>query len=214
MTQIKICGLTNLEDAKTALKLGANALGFNFFETSSRCVSPPEAQAIVRRLPPQSWLVGVFVNQSRDEVERIARQVGLDTLQFHGDEDVDFCTGWNEWRVIKAVRLKDDTSVDELRGYKNAADYLLFDRFDRATRGGTGKEIDSEILDRFKDTGLFDQAFLAGGLNPDNVAAKVAEYRPFGVDVATGVEAEPGRKDNDLVQRFISSVQDTRAAAA
>lgn len=205
--KVKICGLTNYEDAKRALDLGADALGFNFYAKSRRSISVAEAQTIVRQLPPKAWMVGVFVNHSRKEVEQIARAVGLDTLQFHGDEDLDFCRGWNSWKVIKAVRVGTNTSAAALKDYLGVADYLLLDRDESGSYGGTGKEIDLNILESYMHDGILQRSFLAGGLTPANVSEKIKRFKPFAVDVASGVEIEPGKKDPTALRQFIDNAR-------
>lgn len=206
-TLVKICGLTSYADAKLALDSGADALGFNFFHASPRCLSVGEAQAIVRRIPPTVWRVGVFVNHGRDEVERIARRVGLDTLQFHGDETVEFCKGWAEWRVVRAIRAKPGIMVDAITPYQKLCDHLLFDGFSGEEYGGTGVEIDSSALTTIVNSGILKTGFLAGGLTPANVGEKIIRLKPYGVDVSSGIEEAPGRKSPNLLRAFIEAAK-------
>lgn len=216
MTKIKICGITNYDDAKAALDLGVDALGFNFYPGSPRCIAITDAQVIVRRLPPTAWYVGVFVNQPRVEVERIARSVALDTLQFHGDETAEYCGSWPEWRVIKALRVKPTDRVTELQEllqpYLSVVDHLLIDAFHPESFGGTGLTVGEEALDTIAATSkqsLLQNAFLAGGLTPENVAERVKRFRPWGVDVASGVESGPGRKDHNQLKLFVRQARST-----
>ncbi len=206
-TKVKICGITNLKDAKAAIELGANALGFNFYKKSQRYISMAEAQTIVRQLPPTVWHVGVFVNHTKNDVNTIARTVGLDTLQFHGDETVDFVSDWKSFQVIKAIRIHEKTSIEDLTAYESVVDYLMFDRFEEDNFGGTGKEISSELLDQLIKGNFLANAFLSGGLNPKNVREKVSRYNPGGVDVASGVESQPGIKDHALIKKFIEQAK-------
>lgn len=202
MTKVKICGITTYDDAKLALDLGADALGFNFVKASKRYISPVDAQVIVRRLPPGAWRTGVFVNEDRAEVERIARIAALDTLQFHGEESPEYCRGWKEWRVVKALRIGPAAAFADASAYADV-DHFLLDRYSATTHGGTGELIPDTDLARL---GIdLSRVFLAGGLNPDNVGERISRYRPFGVDVASGVESEPGKKDPVLLERFIAA---------
>jgi phosphoribosylanthranilate isomerase len=203
--KIKICGICDLEDAKLALSLGADALGFNFYPGSKRYIEPAEAQSIVRSLPASAWFVGVFVNQGRSEIEHIARLVGLDTLQFHGDEDVAFCEGWPSWQVIKAIRVNTSEDILKAKEYKEVADFLLLDAYSDKAFGGTGKEIaDTALIDA---KGILSQSFLAGGLTAENVANKIQQFAPFGVDVASGVEAAPRKKSVEKLQAFFEEIR-------
>lgn len=205
MTKIKFCGITSYDDAKTALGLGVDALGFNFCQQSPRYISPSQAQAIVRRLPPVAWFVGVFVNEQKEVVEKIARMVPLDTLQFHGEESLEDCRAWKEWRVILAVRLP--LPLSGAAQASSEVDHLLFDAFDSHAHGGTGKTVADEELQKLFVAGQLKNAFLAGGLTPENVKDKVSRFRPFGVDVATGIEASPGRKDPQKMKLFVEQVR-------
>lgn len=206
MTKIKFCGIKSLEDASFGIKLGVDALGFNFFSKSPRCLTKEDAQVIIRSLPPKAKFVGVFVNHTRDEVLEIARTASLDTLQFHGEEGPEFCKSFlDEWTVIKAIRLREDTKTSYIDSFKDSTDHLLFDRYDEFLYGGSGEEIDVGSLEAKKV--YFKNAFLAGGLNPENVAERVKTYQPYGVDVASGIEKAPGVKDRGLMSDFIKAVR-------
>jgi len=197
---VKICGVKTLEDAQMAVAAGASAIGFNFFPKSPRYIRPQDAAEISQALPARICRVGVFVNASRAEVERMAREVDLSALQFHGEESADDCRGWN-LKVIKAVRTCDPSTVRRAADYP--VDFILVDAYVEGLAGGTGRlarwdwltELDRERL------------ILAGGLNPENVAEAIRLLRPFAVDVASGVEIEPGRKDPELMRRFISNAK-------
>jgi phosphoribosylanthranilate isomerase len=194
--RVKICGITNIEDAVAALEAGADAVGFNFYAPSPRFVGPEIAADIVARLPGSVCAVGVFVNAPRQDIEQIARRVGLTALQFHGDEDPRFCRSWPH-KIIKAVRVRDSSGAAAARAY--AVDFILVDAYVEDRFGGTGRRIALEYLEGF-DRG---RLILAGGLTPENVADAVRAVRPFGVDVASGIERAPGKKDWDLMRRFI-----------
>lgn len=206
--KIKICGITNIEDAKLAVRLGADALGFNFCKTSKRYISPVEAKTITRQLPPNVWMVGVFVNSPRSEVEHIAREAGLDTLQFHGDETVEFLKDWSEWRIIKAIRVKNETSIEGQKDVRELADFVLLDAHSDHAYGGTGKEIEQITLGKLRGHTILQRAFLAGGLTPENVAEKIRLLNPFGVDVAGGVESDdPRKKSKEKLEAFIEATK-------
>jgi phosphoribosylanthranilate isomerase len=195
--KVKVCGITNLPDAVAALEAGAEALGFNFYPPSPRFVRPELAAAIIAQLPRATCNVGVFVEASRQEVTRIAAQTGVMALQFHGNESPDFCRSWRQ-TVIKGIRVCDRHAAAEALRY--AVDFILVDAYVEGHFGGTGKRIASELLEGFDRERLI----LAGGLTPENVAAAVRMVRPFAVDVASGVERTPGKKDWDLMRRFIA----------
>lgn len=189
MIRVKICGITTPEDGVLAAGLGASAIGIVFWPNSPRVVDLARARAIVAALPPLVPAVGVFVNQQAD-ARRIAADVGLAAVQFHGDETPDSYRGF-PIRVIKAVAVRDESAIDAARAVPDAADVLL-DAHDPARRGGTGKRIDwtiaAEIASRRP-------VILSGGLNPSNVAEAIEAVRPAAIDVSSGVESAPGRKD-------------------
>lgn len=198
--RVKICGITNAADALAAVAAGADAVGFNFYPASVRYVSPETAAGIVAQLAPGVCPVGVFVNAARADVERIAAAVGVRAVQFHGDEDPAACAGW-PLKTIKAVRVRDRSVTELARQY--AVDYLLADAYVEGQFGGTGATVAVDLLDGFDRRRLI----LAGGLTPETVADAVRAVRPFAVDVASGVEVAPGRKDHDKMRRFIDHVQ-------
>ena len=187
MVKVKICGITNLEDAVIAVEAGADALGFVFFRESPRNISPENAAAIIRHLPPFVQTVGLFVNEDPAIVNAVADQCGLDLVQLHGDESPDYCTAIKR-RVIKAFRVKDDSSLDKIAQYQVAA--CLLDAWSLTAPGGTGKTFNWEIAARVAASHCI---ILAGGLTPENVADAVAAVKPYAVDVSSGVESEPGK---------------------
>ena len=197
MVRVKICGITNLEDALMAVEAGADALGFVFFRGSPRFISPEQAAVIIRCLPPFVQAVGLFVNEEPATVNSVADQCGLDLVQLHGEESPDYCTAVNR-RIVKAFRVKDVSSLDDLANYRVSA--CLLDAWSPAAHGGTGTTFNWEIAARVAASQCI---ILAGGLTPENVAGAVATVNPYAVDVSSGVESAPGKKDAGQVNRFI-----------
>ena len=197
--RVKICGVTNLDDALAAVDAGAGALGFNFFPHSVRYIDPQCAAAIIARVPAEVWSVGVFVNAPREKIEEVVATTGVGALQFHGHETPECCADWTGKTVIKAIRVRDREAVAQARAF--AVDFILADAYVEGRFGGTGAQIDPQLLAGFEPRRLI----LAGGLTPDNVARAIAAARPFGVDVASGVERAPGRKDHVLMRRFVAN---------
>lgn len=205
MTRIKICGITNKIDAIAASGLNVDMLGFVFYKKSKRFVEPRAACDIANELPPFIAKVGIFVNEERDKVMETAENALVDILQFHGDEDPTYCANFRDkYKVIKAFRIKDKDSLKKVNDYD--ADYYLFDAFSPDTIGGTGKTFDWKILDGFE---FLRPVILSGGLIPENVAKAIRDAAPYGVDVSTGVERAPGRKDPALMARFVENVRKT-----
>jgi len=203
MIFVKICGITRLEDAITASDLGARALGFNFYKKSKRYISPERAAEIIKDLPGHILKVGLFVNSCEDEVEEINSKLELDLLQFHGDETPEFCKKWGD-KVIRAFRIEKEDQLDEIRKY-DFARMIIIDAAVKGQFGGTGKLSDWEIAIKAKKCGI--PLLLAGGLTPVNVGEAIKKVRPFGVDVAGGVESSPGIKDMEKVRAFMHSVR-------
>jgi phosphoribosylanthranilate isomerase len=208
MTRVKICGITNLEDALFATEAGADALGFVFYAQSPRCITPDQAREIVLRLPPFVATVGVFVNvpplsppklggMKGRAVKEIMAYCHLDYAQLHGDETPEQVAALAP-RAIKAVRVRSAADVERLSDYQAAA-YLL-DAYHPTKPGGTGETWDWELAATAKRYG---PVILAGGLTPDNVVAAIERVRPYAVDVSSGVEAAPAIKDHQKVQCFI-----------
>lgn len=202
MTRIKVCGITNLRDALFAAELGADALGFVFYEKSPRFVTFAEAGNIMDRLPPFVTGVGVFVNAGMDFLARAKEEAGFDLFQLHGDETPEFCSNLGE-RYIKAVRVRDAESVSEIGLYDT--DCFLFDGWSPDAYGGSGKGFSWEILDAETLSGRF--VVLSGGLDCENVSRAVREVRPHAVDVSSGVEASPGIKDHSKLRRFMEAAR-------
>lgn len=200
MVLVKICGVTTVEDALMVADAGAGAIGLNFHPGSPRCVSVETAADICAVLPSWVWRVGVFVDTPRTRIQGILEQVALDTLQFHGDESPGDCDGWQQ-RTIKAIRVGGPEALRRSTEY--AVDFVLADAYVEGLPGGTGRLVPLEWL-RFVDPA---RLILAGGLTAENVAAVVRRVRPMGVDVASGVECAPGRKDPERVRRFIVNAQ-------
>jgi phosphoribosylanthranilate isomerase len=201
MIKIKICGITNLDDALFATECGADALGFNFYKKSPRYITPEKAAEIITRLPPFITPVAVLVNEREEKVRNIQFTTGIKVLQFHGDERPEFCERFAT-RVIKAFQVKDKESLTNMVHYHVNA--LLLDSYKDGIRGGTGVAFDWHLAVVAK---TFGKVILAGGLNPENVTEAVKLVQPYAVDVAGGVEKEPGIKDHALVKKFISTVR-------
>ena len=197
MVRVKICGITCREDALMAVDAGADALGFVFYEKSTRVVTPQKAAAIIRDLPPFIQTVGLFVNEEADQVNWSADFCGLDMVQLHGEEEPEYCVEVNR-RIIKAFRIKDSNGLAGIKRYQ-VAGYLL-DAWSPLAHGGTGQTFDWDLARSVASTG---KLVLAGGLTPENVAEAVRTVAPYAVDVSSGVESLPGRKDPDKVREFI-----------
>ena len=202
--RVKICGITSIDDAQAAVEAGADALGFMFYEPSPRYLTPEEAGAIIRELPAHVARVGVFVDTDEATIRNTATTAGLDTLQFHGNESPDFCTQF-KLRTIKAFRVKDGESLGQLAGY--GTDAWLLDSYVQGVPGGTGERFNWDLAVEAKRLGR--PILLAGGLTPENVGEAVGQVTPYGLDVSSGVEAAPGRKDAAKVAAFIASAKGT-----
>jgi phosphoribosylanthranilate isomerase len=201
MVKIKICGITNVEDALAAAEAGVDALGFNFFRKSPRYVEPARAAEIINRLPPFVMPVGVFVNEREEKIRDIMFTTGIKVLQLHGDERPEFCERFAN-RVIKAFQVKDKDSLKHMVHYHVSA--LLLDSYHDGLRGGTGTTFDWHLAVVAK---TFGPVILAGGLTPSNVAEAVKLVQPYAVDVAGGVEKDKGVKDQSKMKKFVSEVR-------
>jgi len=201
MVKIKICGITNLDDAMAAVDFGADALGFNFYKKSPRCIEPQRAAEIIAQLPPFVVPIGIFVNEKEDRIRETVSLACLQAIQFHGDETPEFCQRFGS-RVIKAFQVKDHESLKHMSHYRVNA-YLL-DSYKEGVRGGTGETFDWHLAVVAK---TFGRIILAGGLTPDNVAEAVKLVQPYGVDVAGGVERDKGVKDHGKLRKFITEVR-------
>jgi phosphoribosylanthranilate isomerase len=207
MVKVKICGITNWPDALHAVEAGADFLGFNFYSRSPRFIAPAAARRIVRRLPKNVAAVGVFVNAPVRTVLAIARAVGLDYVQLHGDESPETVSQVaRALPVIKAIRVRNSFRATNLEKFNRASAFLL-DGFDPRRRGGTGKSFKWAIARRAKRNG---RVFLAGGLTPQNVADAIRAAKPYAIDVCSGVEAKPGKKDPERVESLLRAVRSTR----
>ncbi|NOZ68261.1 MAG: phosphoribosylanthranilate isomerase [Deferribacteres bacterium] len=199
MGTVKICGITNTEDALAAVRYGADAVGFVFYHKSPRAVTPETAKTIISSLPPFITTVGVFVDEEIREMEKIASYAGLDVIQLHGSESPDKCRNAGR-KIIKAVRVKHRADIEILRQYRNVSAFLL-DTYSPSAIGGTGETFNWEIAVEAKK---FGRIILAGGLDPGNVEEAIKIVRPYGVDVSSGVEgSEKGRKDHVKLKLFI-----------
>lgn len=205
-TKVKICGITNLADAQVAVAARADMLGFIFHEKSPRHVTLAAAAEISRQLPPEVLRVGVFVNAPEEFVFQAIHACGLNLLQFHGAEPPEYC-GQFGLMSMKAFRMADETVLSELPKYDTAA-YLL-DAYTPGELGGTGRQFNWDLAVQARAFGK--PIFLAGGLTPENVADAVVKVRPFAVDVASGVESAPGKKDAAKVREFIARVRQVKA---
>lgn len=202
-TRVKICGITNLDDALSAADAGADALGFVFVRESSRYVEPDIACEIIRHLPPMVTAVGVFVNEKIETVREITKHCALDLLQFHGVESPEYCE-WYAQGVIKGFRVRDGASLQEISRYR-VQGYLL-DSYSEEALGGTGSTFDWSLARKVVPLG---PVILAGGLTPGNVGQAVDQVRPFAVDVSSGVERRTGTKDAKKIRQFVHAVQET-----
>jgi phosphoribosylanthranilate isomerase len=200
---VKICGITNLEDALAAVDAGANALGFNFYRPSPRYIDPVAARQIIDQLPEGLLTVGVFVNEESPAiVEQIATLAGVSALQLHGDESPSFCEQLKHRYVIKVLAARGDFDPARARDYDVAA--IMLDAFDRNLRGGTGKTIDWSLARRTRE---LVRLFLAGGLSPENVAGAVAAVEPYAVDACSALEISPGKKDAQRMRAFVKAAR-------
>ena len=200
-TRIKICGITNLADAQLAVELGADALGFIFYRQSKRYVAPALAADICAALPPFVTKVGVFVNESEVDIRKTLNDCRLDAVQLHGEESPEFCQRFPV-KVIKAIRVRNEDSLRAAADYD--VDALLLDTYTAEQHGGTGQKFDWTLARQAK-TMLRPPIVLSGGLTPENVGDAICQTEPFAVDVASGVEAELGRKDPEKLRRFFKA---------
>ena len=195
--KVKICGMTNLKDVKVAVDGGVDAVGFIFYKKSPRSVTMQAVRKIVLELPPFVDSVGVFVNETAEQINKIADRCNLDRVQLHGNESPTFCKKIRR-RVIKAIRVKDIQSLKKLSDYPVSS--FLLDTFSEDQYGGTGKVFDWNLAYPAKKYGPI---ILAGGLTPNNVRQAIQRIQPYGVDVCSGVESQPGIKDHKKMQTFL-----------
>ena len=211
MTLVKVCGITNLDDARACVSASADMFGFNFYRAISRYIAPEEARRIIEQLPSSVASVGVFVNEeSPERVAELAEAAGVAMVQLHGDEPPAFCRALNGYPVIKALRVA--------RGFKPervavcGAQIVLLDAFSADAYGGTGKTFDWSLA--LAARSLVSKLILAGGLTPENVGEAVRRVRPFAVDACSSLERAPGAKDAARVRAFVAAVKSARAGQA
>ncbi|MFH0828211.1 MAG: phosphoribosylanthranilate isomerase [Candidatus Omnitrophota bacterium] len=204
MVKVKICGITNKEDALSAVDSGCDGLGFVFYKKSPRYISPEKAKEIISALPSGVIKIGVFVNSGEKFIKKIARECSLDMLQFHGRQTPEFCRRFGGYKVIKSFRIKDKINLGEVSRYRVCA--YLFDTFSSASFGGTGEVFNWAVL--AKDlAGINKPVFLAGGLNEKNVKAAVKQVKPEWVDASSRLEIKSGEKDHLKVKKFIANAK-------
>lgn len=203
--KVKICGLTNAEDAAVAVEAGADAVGFVFHKKSPRCADMAVVKAIVKELPPFVLPIGVFVNEDAKVVREVMDSCGLALAQLHGDETAAYCEQLGR-PMLKAIRLRDRHSFLALAEFQGRAGVrgFLVDAFSPDAYGGTGQVADWSLA---AEAAAVTRILLAGGLTPENVAHAIEQVRPYGVDVSSGVEASPGRKDHEKVRAFVQAVR-------
>ena len=200
MTLVKICGITNLADARAAVDAGADALGFNFYRPSPRYISPPDARKIIDQLPHSVLKVGVFVNEGLHSLMHITAEAGLTAVQLHGDESPEYCHEIAGTYVIKAFGAGDNLHVEAYN-----VDAIMLDTKDDLLHGGTGRTFDWSIAQRTNQS--VPKLFLAGGLSPENVAEAIATVRPYAVDACSSLEERLGKKNHDRVNAFVRAVR-------
>jgi phosphoribosylanthranilate isomerase len=200
--KVKICGITNKADAHAAVESGADVLGFVFCPDSQRCVDLDAAAGIIRGLPPFVVKAGVFVDAKEDFVERAVNECGLNLLQFHGHESPDYCLQFGVMSM-KAFRIRDAGSLEQIPAYKT--DAWLLDAWSPARPGGTGQAFNWDLAIQANQLGR--RIFLAGGLTPENVGEAVRKVQPYAVDVSSGVESAPGKKDHRKLKAFLDAAR-------
>lgn len=207
MLRVKICGITQLDDAQRACDLEADAIGFIFYEKSPRCVTMEKAAEIAKQLPGHVARVGVFVNASRDKILRHLETVGLDAVQFHGDYNISEFEQFDQKQVIAVARVSDTFCSAELKNFRGRAAAILLDTHKKGLYGGTGETFDWQAAIEAKAYG---RIILAGGLSPENVQRAVETVSPYAIDVSSGVEAQPGKKDAMKLEQLFHNVKEYR----
>jgi phosphoribosylanthranilate isomerase len=203
--KVKICGITNLDDAVKATELGADLLGFNFYPQSPRYIEPQEAEKIIAKLPASIDTAGLFVNADADTIRKIAGDLMLDWVQLHGDENPQFCALLDNMsaQIIKAIRVKDAKDIDYVKNF--STDALLLDAYNPSLYGGTGQRFDWSTLPEL--TGyLLGKTFLAGGINPENVAEALGQGF-YGIDVCSGIEDSPRKKNHKKMEELFKNIR-------
>ncbi|MFC1709639.1 phosphoribosylanthranilate isomerase [Candidatus Omnitrophota bacterium] len=201
--KVKICGITNIKDALHAVWGGTDVLGFVFYRKSKRYISPQRAKRIIEILPPWVFKVGLFVNENISSVKKIAQRCKLDFIQLHGDENQAYLRKLKGYHTIKAIRVKDKVDFGGLDNLE--CDLLLFDTYSRFEFGGTGKKFNWNLSKEIRR--IRKPYIISGGLNPYNVHKAVKMFRPYAVDVSSGVESRPGKKDEKLIKNFIKNAK-------
>ncbi len=203
MVRVKFCGITNYEDSMNAAELGADAVGF-IFAPSPRRISPERAREIINKLPPFVKSVGVFADEDPESIGKIVDICGLDMVQLHGDESPEICRKFMP-RTIKSFRLKDESSLLGISSYTKTVRAVLLDAYTKGIKGGTGKTFDWSLALKAKEAGL--PVILSGGLSPSNIQDAIKTVDPSFIDVSSGVEAGPGKKDPLLMKEFMEKVK-------
>ncbi|NOZ63415.1 MAG: phosphoribosylanthranilate isomerase [Caldiserica bacterium] len=203
--KIKICGITRLEDAQKAVELGVDALGFNFYPGSPRYIAPQKAKAISLQLPPFVSLIGVFVNEKLELIREISALSFLNAVQLHGEETPEFVEALN-LPVIKAFRVKEERDIEQMKKFAGKVKAFLLDAYTPGQKGGTGRTFNWEIACKAKELGV--PIILAGGINPGNVCEAIKAVHPYAVDVASGVEKEPGIKDFAEMEKLVNRIKE------
>jgi len=204
IVKVKICGITNYEDAMAAVDMGADLLGFNFYPKSPRCITAEEATEIINKLPGFIDIAGVFVNASFEQIREVINQCQLNWVQLHGDEDPQFCQQFDSLNIktMKALRVKDRKDIEKADSF--FTDAILLDAYHPEKYGGTGESFDWSIIGN-----IHRRTFLAGGINPDN-AVKAIQPGIYGIDVCSGIESEPGKKDKKLMKKLFDNIRHLR----
>ena len=205
IVKVKICGITNYKDAQAAIDMGADLLGFNFYPESPRYLKPEKAKEIIQKIPAFIDMVGLFVNSTMDDIHEIVNFCHLDWIQLHGDETSDFCKEFRTHNIktMKAIRVKDNTDVEKANDY--FTDAILLDAFDPDKYGGTGITFDWNVVGHINK-----RVFLAGGINPEN-AEKAVRMGVYGIDICSGIESEPGKKDHEKMKKLFDNIHHLRA---
>lgn len=203
MVKVKVCGITNFEDASKAVYYGASALGFVFYKKSPRYISPSKARTIIQALPPFITTAGVFVNLKERAIRDICHFTRISTVQMHGNEDPSLCKRLKEFRLIKAFRVGMDFNFNRVKKFK--VDAYMFDTFKEGQYGGTGETFPWEIL---KGKKLDRPVILSGGITAKNIKDAVSTVNPYAVDVSSGLEKKPGIKDPKLIREFFKTINE------
>ena len=206
MTKVKICGITNLEDALLSAKFGADALGFNFFEKSSRYITPEKASEIIEQLPQEILKVGVFVNETLDHIAEISAICKLNAIQLHGEESPGFCKelkARTNLEIIKAFRVSPEFKPEDVLQYE--VDAVLLDAYSSKEHGGTGETFDWEVAKKVQE--IFPKMYLAGGLAAENIANAILIVKPHAIDACSGIERQKGKKDKLKLINFLTKAK-------